>query len=146
MTKKLALWAAPLLFVAVLFYLPLGRILGLGLSSDWLQIFLQSETADAIWFTVWQAALSTIICLLLGIPGAYILYRRRFFGQRFIRALITVPLVLPTIIVAIAFSNFRDLPAIPVIIAAHVFVNYSITVRTIGGVWATMPVLADLEP
>ncbi|MEY4423869.1 MAG: hypothetical protein RLZZ258_972 [Actinomycetota bacterium] len=138
MTKRLALWAAPLLFVAVLFYLPLGRILGLGLSSEWLQIFLQSETADAIWFTVWQAALSTLICLLLGIPGAYILYRRRFFGQRFIRALITVPLVLPTIIVAIAFSNFRDLPAIPVIIAAHVFVNYSITVRTIGGVWATM--------
>ncbi len=138
MIKRLALWAAPLLFVAVLFYLPLGRILGLGLSSDWLKIFGQSETAEAIWFTIWQAAISTIICLLLGIPGAYILYRRRFFGQRFIRALITVPLVLPTIIVAIAFSNFRDLPAIPVIIAAHVFVNYSITVRTIGGVWATM--------
>lgn len=138
MTKRLALWAAPLLFVAVLFYLPLGRILGLGISSDWVEILMQPDVSEAIWFTLWQAALSTVICLILGIPGAYILYRRKFLGQRFIRALITVPLVLPTIIVAIAFSNFRDLPAIPVIIAAHVFVNYSITVRTIGGVWATM--------
>ena len=138
MNKRVWLWAAPILFVAVLFYLPLLKIIGVGLSSNWFEIYFEPATLKAIWFTIWQAALSTAIALLIGIPGAYVLYRKQFFGQRVIRALITVPLVLPTIVVAIVFSTFRDLPAIPLIIAAHVFVNYSLVVRTLGGVWATM--------
>ncbi len=136
--KRLALWAGPLLFVAVLFYWPLGSIIGVGLSGDWLQTLVAPQVSSAIWFTLWQAALSTAICIVLGIPGAYVLYRKRFSGQKLLRAIITVPLVLPTIVVAISFSSFRGLPPILLIIVAHVFVNYSIAVRTIGGVWATI--------
>jgi len=146
------LWAIPLVFIAVLFYWPLTKIIGLGLSADWLEIYLEFGTLNAIWFTLWQAAVSTAIALVIGIPGAYVLYRKKFFGQRFIRALITVPLVLPTIVVAIVFSSFRAEHQIYEqiglefffensvywIIAAHVFVNYSLIVRTVGGVWATM--------
>ena len=152
MSKKVWLWAAPLLFVGVLFYWPLLKIIGVGLTADWFEIYFEPATLKAIWFTIWQAAVSTLIALVIGIPGAYVLYRKQFFGQRFIRALITVPLVLPTIVVAIVFSSFRaehqiyqDLGlgfffenSIYWIIAAHVFVNYSLVVRTLGGVWATM--------
>ena len=152
MSKRLWLWVIPLLFIAVLFYWPLLKIIGLGLSSNWFEIYFEPATLKAIWFTIWQAALSTLIALVIGIPGAYVLYRKRFFGQRFIRALITVPLVLPTIVVAIVFSSFRAEHkiyeqiglgfffenSIYWIIAAHVFVNYSLVVRTLGGVWATM--------
>ncbi|MEY4639407.1 MAG: hypothetical protein RLY13_405 [Actinomycetota bacterium] len=152
MPKKLLLWAGPLLFVAVLFYWPLSKIILLGLSSNWFEIYFEPATLSAIWFTVWQAALSTAIALLVGIPGAYVLYRKQFYGQRFLRALITVPLVMPTIVVAIVFSSFRAEHSIYEqmglgfffenstywIIAAHVFVNYSLVVRTLGGVWATM--------
>ena len=146
------MWAAPILFVSVLFYLPLLKIIGVGLSSNWFEIYFEPATLKAIWFTIWQAALSTAIALLIGIPGAYVLYRKQFFGQRFIRALITVPLVLPTIVVAIVFASFRAEHSIYQqfglgfffensvywIIAAHVFVNYSLVVRTLGGVWTTM--------
>ena len=138
MKKRVWLWAAPILFVSVLFYLPLLKIIGVGLSSNWFEIYFEPATLKAIWFTIWQAALSTAIALLIGIPGAYVLYRKQFFGQRFIRALITVPLVLPTIVVAISFTNFNQIPAIPLIVIAHVFINYSLVVRTLGGVWATM--------
>ena len=152
MSKRLWLWSIPLLFIAVLFYWPLLKIIGLGLSSNWFEIYFEPATLKAIWFTLWQAAISTLIALLVGVPGAYVLYRKRFFGQRFIRALITVPLVLPTIVVAIVFSSFRAEHkiyeqvglgfffenSIYWIIAAHVFVNYSLVVRTLGGVWATM--------
>jgi thiamine transport system permease protein len=138
MNKRVWLWVTPILFVSVLFYLPLVKIIGLGLSANWYEIYFEPETLKAIWFTLWQAAVSTAIALLIGVPGAYILYRKQFFGQRIIRALITVPLVLPTIVVAIVFASFRGLPAIPLIIAAHVFINYSLVVRTLGGVWATM--------
>ena len=87
--------------------------------------------------------------MFIAIPGAYLLYRRSFAGQSLIKALITVPFVLPSIVVAVGFMVFRNIHDFwidlgftflsdPVywIIAAHVFVNYSIAVRTIGGVWA----------
>jgi len=132
------LWLLPLAFIAALFYWPLTNIISLGLGANWLEIYLDSTTLKAIWFTIWQAAASTAIAIVIGIPGAYILYRKRFVGHRFIRALITVPLVLPTIVVAIIFSSFNEANPIALIILAHVFVNYSLIVRTVGGVWATM--------
>ena len=152
MFRRLALWAAPVLFVLVLFYWPLGKIISIGVSSNWIAIYLQHSTLQAIWFTIWQSALSTIISLLIGIPGAYILYRKKFRGQMFLRALITVPLVLPSIVVAIVFASFRAEHeiykqlgmgfffenSIYWIIGAHVFINYSLIVRSIGGVWANL--------
>lgn len=150
MTRKL-LWVIPLSFVAVLFYWPIARITSLGFAGDWLSTLSTPRNLAVIWFTLWQAALSTAITLALAIPGAYLLYKRSFPGIAAIRALITVPFVLPSIVVAVGFTVFRSVHdfwidlgftflANPIywIIAAHVFVNYSIAVRTIGGVWATL--------
>ncbi|MFM5968582.1 MAG: ABC transporter permease [Micrococcales bacterium] len=152
--RLIAVWAAPLLFVAVLFYWPLTKILALGFEAGANSVALGTSTLAAVWFTIWQAALSTVICLLLGVPGAYLLYRRQFRGRNALRVLITLPLVLPTIVIAIAFVAFQNLNglysffgidqesnSIFWIIAAHVFINYSLSVRSIGGVWATL----DLE-
>ena len=145
------LWAIPLTFAAVLFYWPIAKITTLGLSGDWLATLGSPKTLEVIWFTLWQAGLSTVVTLLIAIPGAYLLYRRYFPGQGLVKALITVPFVLPSIVVAVGFTVFRNAHEFwvdlgltflsdPVywIIAAHVFVNYSIAVRTIGGVWAAM--------
>jgi thiamine transport system permease protein len=109
-----------------------------------------------IWFTLWQAAISTLVTLVIAIPGAYLLCRKSLPGQRLIKALITVPFVLPSIVVAVGFTVFRNVHDFwielglsflsdPVywIIAAHVFVNYSIAVRTIGGVWAGLDTEID---
>jgi len=145
------LWAIPLLFVAVLFYWPVTEVALLGLSGDWFTQLLEPKILGIIWFTLWQAAVSTIITVIVAIPGAYLLYKRSFPGQRIVNALITVPFVLPSIVVAVGFTAFRSIHefyqglgltflADPVywIIAAHVFVNYSIALKTIGGVWATL--------
>jgi thiamine transport system permease protein len=150
------LWAVPLVFVAVLFYWPVTEAAFLGFSGDWLAQLLEPKTLGVIWFTLWQAVLSTIITVIVAIPGAYLLYRRSFPGQQLVNALITVPFVLPSIVVAVGFTVFRSVHEFyqglgltfledPIywIIAAHVFVNYSIAVKTIGGVWATLD--ADTE-
>jgi thiamine transport system permease protein len=150
LTRKI-LWAVPLVFVSVLFYWPVTQLTILGISGDWLGKPLEPKTLAVVWFTMWQAAVSTIVTVVVAIPGAYLLYRRSFPGQQLVNALITVPFVLPSIVVAIGFTVFRSvhefyqglgltLLADPVywIIAAHVFVNYSISVKTIGGVWATL--------
>ena len=140
-----AIWATPLVFFGVFFYWPLGKILWLGLSGDWLHEILTGRIASLVWFTVWQALLSALLALLFGVPGAYVLYHRSFPGQKFLRAFITVPFMLPTIVVAIGFTAFRQLPfvshlllghsGVPIIICANVFMNYSLAVRIIGGVW-----------
>jgi len=148
LNRKL-LWAIPLTFVAVLFYWPIAKITSLGFSGDWLATLSEPKTVEVIWFTLWQAAVSTLVTLVIAIPGAYLLYRRSFPGQRLVKALITVPFVLPSIVVAVGFTVFRNVhdfwielvltflsDPIYWIIAAHVFVNYSIAVRTIGGLWA----------
>ncbi len=150
LTKKL-LWAIPLVFIAVLFYWPIAKITSLGFSGDWLATLGEPETLEVIWFTLWQAAVSTLMTLVIAIPGAYLLYRKSFPGQGVVKALITVPFVLPSIVVAVGFTVFRNAhdfwidldltflsDSVYWIIGAHVFVNYSIAVRTIGGVWATM--------
>lgn len=120
----------------------------MGFSGNWIHAVFTARVASLVWFTIWQAALSAILALLFGIPGAYVLYHRSFPGQKFLRAFITVPFMLPTIVVAIGFTAFRQLPfisqlllghsGIPIIICANVFMNYSLAVRIIGGVWTTL--------
>jgi thiamine transport system permease protein len=151
LTKAL-LWSAPLTFLGLFFIWPITKILGLGLVANWIQVFADQEIQSAIWFTLWQALVSTAVCLVVGIPVAYVLYKRRFAVASFFKALLTVPLVLPTIVVAIIFASFQKAHVInsifgmsfiegnPVywIIVAHVFVNLSIVVRTVGSFWASL--------
>ena len=146
--SQAAIWAVPIAFFGVLFYWPLGKILWMGFSGDWLHAILTTRIASLVWFTIWQAALSALLALLFGIPGAYVLYHRSFPGQKLLRAFITVPFMLPTIVVAIGFTAFRQLPfisqlllghsGVPIIICANVFMNYSLAVRIIGGVWISL--------
>jgi thiamine transport system permease protein len=137
--QKLALWTVPLLFMAVLFYWAMWSLLRLGLEQDWLSFFGDQHFQKVAAFTVGQALLSTLSCLLFGIPAAMLLYRRNFLGQDFVRALIAVPFVLPTIVVAIALQSFaKNLPTLLVILIAHLFLNFSIVVRTVGGVWQSL--------
>ena len=139
--RRLALWAGPLLFAGVLFYWPVSRILALGLAGDWVGVFSQSQVQQAIWFTIWQAFVSALLCLALGLPLAFLLYRRQFLGVKFLRTFLVIPFVLPSIIVAIALSGLRDsLPdsAIVVILIAHLFLNLSLVVRIVGSAWSTI--------
>jgi molybdate transport system permease protein len=48
------------------------------------------------------ATLATLVCLVLGVPLAWLLARTRLPGRRFIRALVTVPLVLPPVVGGVA--------------------------------------------
>lgn len=138
--RRIALWAVPSLFVAVLFYLPISQIVGLGLAGDWLPILLSPTVVSVVWFTVWQATVSTLLCLLIGLPIAFTLYRRRFFGAKALRSFLVIPFVLPSIVIAIALSGLRELAgsAILVILIAHLILNLSLVVRVVGSEWATL--------
>ncbi|MEU1248823.1 molybdate ABC transporter permease subunit [Micromonospora arida] len=56
----------------------------------------------ALRLSVQTATLATALCLLLGVPLAWVLARVEFPGRRLVRALVTVPLVLPPVVGGVA--------------------------------------------
>jgi thiamine transport system permease protein len=136
--------ALPLAFVALFFVFPLATLLARGLEADgrlaapW-QALDAGATADIVWFTLWQAALSTALTVLVGLPCAHALARYSFPGRSAVRAVVIVPFVLPTVVVGIAV--LAVLPArldhsLGAILLAHVFFNVAIVTRTVGSYWA----------
>ncbi|HHY55999.1 MAG TPA: iron ABC transporter permease [Chloroflexi bacterium] len=113
-----------------------------------------------LWFTTWQAALSTLLTVLAGLPLAYIFARFDFPGKRVLHALLTIPFVMPTVVVATAFMALigrtgllnewlqrllaLDSPPIQLeqtiwlILIVHVFYNVAIIIRTVGGFWSNL--------
>jgi molybdate transport system permease protein len=56
----------------------------------------------ALRLSLLTATLATLLCLLLGVPLAWVLARSTLPGRRFVRALVTVPLVLPPVVGGVA--------------------------------------------
>lgn len=123
-------------------------------------LFSKSYYLQTLWFTTWQAALSTMLSVLLALPGAYVFARYTFPGKELIKALTTVPFILPTVVVAAAFRALLgphglandllmkafQLEAPPIridqtvwfFLLAHVFYNYTVVLRIVSGFWANL--------
>jgi molybdate transport system permease protein len=56
----------------------------------------------ALWLSLQTATITTVVCLVLGVPLAWVLARTRFPGRQVIRALVTVPMVLPPVVGGVA--------------------------------------------
>lgn len=161
--QLMLLWAVPLVFLAVFFFYPLGAIFrtaaGAGLEAS-AGVDIGLQVWRALRFTLWQAFLSTVLTLLVGLPAAYLFARYHFPGKSLLRALTTLPFILPTVVVAASFNallgprgwanlllmRVLDLSAPPIqvmnslfaILLAHVFYNTSIVIRMVGSTWAQM--------
>ncbi len=106
-----ALVLVPLAFLGAFFFYPLAVIAARGLAPDGVidlsafgRIVGSPFYLDTLWFTFWQAAVSTALTLIAALPAAYVFARYSFPGKTLIRALTTIPFVLPTVVVAAAFS------------------------------------------
>jgi molybdate transport system permease protein len=62
----------------------------------------EPRVLEALRLSLWTATLATAVCLVLGVPLAWMLARAEFPGRRLVRALITVPLVLPPVVGGVA--------------------------------------------
>ncbi|WP_291754110.1 iron ABC transporter permease [Cellulomonas sp. 73-92] len=150
----------PLVFLAVFFAWPVVAMVGRGFVSSgrldlgaFSEVFSRARTWRIVWLTLAQASLGTVVSGLLGVPGAYLLYRCRFAGRGFLRAFVTVPFVLPTVVVGVAFRSllapggllaFLHLDGtFTAIVAALVFFNYGLVVRTVGGLWERLDPRAE---
>ena len=152
--------AVPLAFLAVFFAWPVVTMVGRGFVaagrldlSAFAEVFSRARTWRIVWLTLAQASLGSAVSVLLGVPGAYLLYRCRFAGRGVLRAFVTVPFVLPTVVVGVAFRSllapggllaFLHLDGtFTAIVAALVFFNYGLVVRTVGGLWERLDPRAE---
>ena len=161
-----ALLAVPAAFILLFLAYPLQNILRESLFGesaslhDLRPLWSDSYYLQRLWFTAWQAAASTAITLLLALPCAYVFARYDFRGKSLILAVVTIPFVMPTVVVAVAFSALlgpsgavnsalQQIPGVDgapielsnsiwMILAAHVFYNVALASRIIAASWATI--------
>lgn len=161
------LYLIPLLFLVLFFFYPLLSIIVLSFAPEGTldisalrKLISTDYYARILWFTIWQATLSTLLTLILALPGAYIFARFQFRGKSLLKALTTIPFVLPTVVVAMAFTALLgprgwvnqtlmtsfglDRPPINlqhtiwIILLAHIFYNYTVVLRIVGGFGANL--------
>lgn len=156
-------WLPALLFLSLFFFYPLLRILALGVNSpEFLAPASLKIAADSLGFTLYQATLSMLLTLVVGLPTAYLFARYDFRGKSILRALTAVPFMLPTVVVAAGFNallgtsgwlnitlmsafNLETPPinllyTLKAILLAHVFYNTTIVIRIVGNA------LSQLDP
>lgn len=157
---RILLWVIPLAFLLAFYFFPLGRIAGLSITR-WLEGGLSgwnwSIILNAVGFTFFQAVLSTLLTIFLGVPAAYLFGRFQFKGKEFLRVASTLPFILPTVVVAAAFNaligqngwlnlflmdafHLTQPPivlqnSLSAILLAHVFYNVSIVIRVLAAAW-----------
>jgi molybdate transport system permease protein len=97
---------APLLVPAVIavafLVLPLA---GLVVRAPWEHLgtaLSGADAAQALVLSLWTATVATGVCIVIGVPLAWVLARTSFPGQRLLRALVTLPLVLPPVVGGVA--------------------------------------------
>jgi thiamine transport system permease protein len=154
------LLALPVAFLLALFVWPVANIVGEGLRGPhgWElhgvgEVFGDGHLRHVLLFTIWQAAASTALTVVLALPAAHVLSRYEFRGRRVVQAIVTVPFVLPTVVVGAAFLALLG-PRGPLgvdlegtvwaILLAHAFFNHAVVVRVVGGLWELLdPTTAD---
>ncbi|MDK3161679.1 iron ABC transporter permease [Kamptonema cortianum] len=160
------IYLLPIAFLAVFYFYPLWSILRLSLApageldfGALSGLFSTDYYARTFVFTVGQSVLSTILTVAAALPAAYVFSRFRFPGKTLLLSAATLPFVLPTVVVAAAFSALigergvlnqllqsllmLDGPplrlerTLAIILIVHVFYNFSVALRILVGYWST---------
>lgn len=146
----------PSIFLLLFFAWPAATLVARGFTNEadaldlsaFHEVFARPRTWRIIGLTLGMAAVATVLSVVLGVPGAHILYRCRFPGRGIVRGIVAVPFVLPTVVVGVAFRSllarngwlgFLEWDGtVTAVIAAMVFFNYSLVVRSVGTVWSRL--------
>lgn len=160
LTIGLALLSLPLIFIFFFYFFPLTSVLK-RVFADFtsFDVLGSKSVTNVVWFTLWQAFLSTVITVILGLPAAWIFSRFIFRGKRIFKSLFTIPFILPSVVTAAAFNaligprgllnlllpptssgrpQIELMNTVWIILIAHVFYNISVVIRIVGNAWAAV--------
>jgi molybdate transport system permease protein len=86
------------LFVVVPLVAMIARVNG----GEFIPLITSESSLQALGLSLRTSLTATVLCLVFGVPLAVVLARSRFPGQRVVRALVLLPLVLPPVVAGIA--------------------------------------------
>ncbi len=159
---QLALKILLIVFFVLFFFYPLATVFAKSFSmGDKPVNFLNllGKNSGLIWNSFYQALLSTIFAVLIGVPAAFLVARRDFPGKKIVKALSLVPFVFPSILVVISFviifgnngwvnqflqnqlgftQHVQFLYGFTGIILAHVFLNFPLVMRFVSDAWENL--------
>jgi len=105
------------IFTLVLFSFNSNNITKLPLTGwtlDWYAKALgNADLLTALWNSVLVACATVVICLLIGVPTAFLLDRLEFRGKTFFRRLVLLPITLPGIITGVSILSFFSTVKVP---------------------------------
>jgi molybdate transport system permease protein len=135
--------AVPALAGLLFLVLPL---LGLLQQAPWSELphLLGSRTVrQALTLSLLTASAATALSVLLGVPLAWVLARVPFPGRRAVRALVTLPLVLPPVVggVALLYAFGRKGLFGPVLAAVHLNLSFTTAGVVVAETFVAMPFL-----
>lgn len=140
-----------MLWFSLLVLIPLAAVVGTAAAGGWgrfASVLANDQTWAAVTLTVGQAALVTVVNIVMGTVIAWVLVRDRFPGKAILDVIIDVPFALPTIVAGLVLlSLYGNNSPIGVHLAftpsavslALAFVTLPFVVRTV------QPVLEELE-
>lgn len=141
-------WVPAGALVGVFLMVPLLVIVSSSLTSQGFIDALTSASMRGVWwFTLWQAVVSVAATFVVALPATWIVSRYSFAGRRLLIAVMTVPFLLPTVVVGAAFLALlpRSLHFTAcAVIVAHAYFNIAVVVRVVGARWEQLdPRLGD---
>jgi thiamine transport system permease protein len=142
-----ALAIGPALGLVVFYAWPFATLMVEAVSTTAIaDTFGRASTWEVVWFTAWQAIVSTVVTIVVGLAPAYVLARFDFRGRTVLVGLLTAMFVLPTVVMGAAFLAL--LPdaldrTVWAVIGAHVVFNLAVVVRVVGSLWEHLP--TDME-
>ena len=142
-----ALAAGPTVGLLVFYGWPFATLVAEAVTTTAISdTFGRASTWEVLWFTAWQAVISTAATIVIGLAPAYVLARFDFFGRTTLAGLLTAMFVLPTVVMGAAFLAL--LPdtldrTVWAVISAHVAFNLAVVVRVVGSLWEHLP--TDME-
>ncbi|MCX2964765.1 ABC transporter permease [Gordonia aquimaris] len=152
-----ALRLVPAAFILVFFLWPLGALVRRAVevrSGEGIGALLRRTNAvDLLGFTLFQAAASTVLALVVAAPMVWLIARIDIPGSLLLTVVVTVPFVLPTVVVGVAFRALLDGPlafadissGLWPILLAHAFLNVAVIARVVGAAWRSVdPRLAQV--
>jgi thiamine transport system permease protein len=136
-------WVLPAAFLAAFLLYPLLTLGATVASGEGAASAVERLASASIWqvtaLAVVQALCSTALALIVGLPLANVVSRYRYRGRALAQALVTVPFVLPTVVVALAFRSLLGNGApqgFALVVVAHAYVNLAVVARIVGAQWS----------
>lgn len=138
----------PLVVLAViaslLFVLPLLGLLQRAPWGDLVDILTDDVVLDALWLSLTTSLAAAVLSVVFGVPLAWVLSRYRFPGRHVLRAVVTLPMVLPPVVggAALLFAlGRRGLVGEPLYDATGFLLPFSTWGVVVANTFVAMPFL-----